>query len=169
MSRPTVGSEGKGPMSVDRFFTRLNPVVVWALRSPLHGLLSKGLMLITVVGRRSGRRYTIPVGYQRHGSTLTVLVSEAPRKQWWRNYGTPTDVEIELAGRRRRGQAAVVDPMSTEFRDRVTDTLRRLPWMGRVFGIDYDRHRGLDETQLAELRRGVAAVQITLDDTVDSD
>ena len=73
-------------INVDALASRLNPLVVAILRTPLvHWLLSPGLMLLTVTGRRSRRRYTIPVGYQRDGSDLIVLVSEAPKKQWWRN------------------------------------------------------------------------------------
>ena len=42
-----------------RFFMRLgNLFVASMLRSPLHGLLSGSVMLITVTGRKSGRRYT---------------------------------------------------------------------------------------------------------------
>src|SRR5206468_12338216 len=67
-------------VDLDRLMTRLNPVVAWLLRSPLHPLLSGALMLLQVTGRRTGRRYWIPVGYQRDGSTITVLVSRARRK-----------------------------------------------------------------------------------------
>ncbi len=44
-------------MDVDRIATRLNPLVAKILRSPLHPLLSPGLMLIEYSGRRSGRHY----------------------------------------------------------------------------------------------------------------
>ena len=72
-------------MSVDSFFSRLNPLIGLVLRTPLvHWALSPGLMLITVTGRKTGRRYTIPVGYQRTRDDFTVLVSEAWRKQWAR-------------------------------------------------------------------------------------
>ncbi len=70
-------------VSLDTIFSRLNPLFVWLLRSPLQGLASGGLMLLTFTGRRSGRKFTIPVGYQRDGDVLTVMVSYAARKQWW--------------------------------------------------------------------------------------
>ena len=73
-------------MSVDGVLSRLNPVIAALLRSPLHPLLSPGLVLVTVTGRHSGRRYTIPVGYQRDGDDLVVMVSEARRKQLRRRY-----------------------------------------------------------------------------------
>ena len=69
-------------MDLDRLMTRLNPLVAWVLRSPLHPLLDRVLLLLRVTGRQTGRQYWIPVGYQRDGDTITVLVSKAPRKQW---------------------------------------------------------------------------------------
>src|SRR6516162_5767260 len=63
-------------LDADWIMTRLNPAVTFVLRSRLHYPLSLGLMLLTVTGRRSGQRYTIPVGYQRRGECLLVLVSK---------------------------------------------------------------------------------------------
>ncbi len=150
-------------MSVDAFFTKLNPLVSLLLRSPLHWLLSPGLMLVTVTGRRTGRRYTFPVGYQRDAEVAWVMVSEARRKTWWRNLREPSPVELRLRGRLRRAQAAVVSPGSDEFRERAEQTLRRMPWLGRVFGIDYDRRAGLDQAQRKRLEEEIAIVRFTLE------
>jgi len=49
-----------------------NPVVKWILRSRLHRLLSAHLLLISVTGRRTGRVYTIPVGYHLRGDIHAV-------------------------------------------------------------------------------------------------
>jgi hypothetical protein len=45
----------------------LNAGVGLLLRSPLHGLVSGRIMLLTVTGRRSGRLFTVPVSYLCHG------------------------------------------------------------------------------------------------------
>ena len=149
-------------MSVDNAASRINPLVKAVLRSPLHWLLSFGLMLITVTGRRTGRRYTIPVGYQRHGDVLTILVSEAPKKQWWRNFHDPAPVDVRVKGKALSGIAELVAPTSPEFSARAEETLRRLPWMGRVFGVEYRKGEALDDEQIATLGRNIAIVQITL-------
>ena len=39
-----------------------NDFMAWVLRSPFHGMLSKGMMLITITGRKTGKTYTTPVG-----------------------------------------------------------------------------------------------------------
>lgn len=150
-------------MSVDSSASRINPLVAAVLRSPLHWLLSFGLMLITVTGRRSGRRYTIPVGYQRHDDLLTILVSEAPKKQWWRNFHEPAAVIVRVKGKPLEGVAQLVPPSSPEFRDRVQETLDRLPWMASVFGIAHDKGARLTDEQLATLGRNIAMVQVRLE------
>ena len=147
-------------MDVDRLMTRLNPLVAWLLRSPLHPLLSRGLALLHVHGRRSGRDYWIPVGYQRDGDAITVLVSRASRKQWWRNYRESGPVEILVRGRTLRGRARVLPPGSEAFRAAFDATFRRLPALGRQFGIRYDRTSGLTAAQCRTVAEDGAAVVI---------
>lgn len=149
-------------MDADRLMSRLNPGVAWLLRSPLHPLVSGGLMLLTVTGRRSGRRYAIPVGYQRSGDRITVLVSKAPRKRWWRNYLEPRPVEVRLWGRARRGEARVLPPGSPEFRKAMEASLRRIPFLGRQFGIAYRRGQPLAPEQWRRIEAGAAVVEIAL-------
>jgi deazaflavin-dependent oxidoreductase (nitroreductase family) len=150
-------------MSVDSVMSRLNPLIAAVLRSPLHFLLSSGLALITVTGRRSGRRYAIPVGYQREGDGVVVMVSEAKHKQWWRNFYEPAPVALRLRGSDRRGTAELVAPGSDDFRRYTEQTLSRLPWMARVFHVEYEREGGLRTDQLDDLGEEIAIVRIALE------
>lgn len=150
-------------MSVDAFASRLNPLVSAILRSPLHGLVSWGLALLTYTGRRSGRRISLPVGYQRDGDEVAVLVSEARRKRWWRNFQEPGDVELRLRGERRAGRAVVVPWQDPFFRRSAETALRRVPGLGRVFGVELAPGRGLGEAQLAKLGDEIAVVRIRLE------
>src|SRR5919201_997478 len=84
-----------------RVLHAINPFVSAILRSPLHGLLSTQLMLLTYTGRKSGKRYTIPVGYARDGETLVVFSS----RSWRRNLRGGAPVEVLLQGRRYTGTA----------------------------------------------------------------
>lgn len=40
-----------------------NPVVIWVLRSPFHGLMSGSTMLLSYKGRKSGRTYVTLINY----------------------------------------------------------------------------------------------------------
>jgi hypothetical protein len=84
----------------------INPLVRWLIRSPLHGLASRRIALITYTGRRSGRRYTIPVGYRIASLQVTITVGSPDRKVWWRSLTGPgAPVELHIGGRRRTGHA----------------------------------------------------------------
>lgn len=150
-------------MSADAVISRFNPVVAAVLRSPFHWLLSPGLLLLSYTGRVSGRRVTIPVGYQRSGDRVTILVSEASAKRWWRNFREPADVSLRIRGRNRRGRAELVPPDAPAFRESAERTLRRVPGMRRVFKVDFDRRRGLTPEQLRRLAHEIAVVVIHLD------
>lgn len=71
-----------------------NDFMTWVLRSPFHGLLSSGMMLITVTGCKTGRKYTTPVGYYRNDGYLWVLTSRD--RTWWRNLQGGAEVSLLL-------------------------------------------------------------------------
>jgi hypothetical protein len=152
-------------LDLDRLFTQLNPLVAWVLRSPLHPLLDRGLLMLRVTGRRTGRQYWIPVGYRHDGRTITVLVSKAPRKRWWRNYRDPGPVDVLLRGRTLHGRAHVVPTESSTFQEAVERTLRRVPGLGRQFGIRYARRAGLTPEQRLTVAANAVVVSIDLDGT----
>ena len=85
----------------------VNPVLRVFLRSPLHPLLSRPLMLLTVTGRRSGRAFTIPVGYGQDGDRLRVDLEWPERKRWWRNLRGGAPVSVLLRGVPRAGTGRV--------------------------------------------------------------
>src|SRR5215471_10859027 len=108
-----------------RVSMRINPLVDVVLRSRFHWLLSRGLTVITVTGRRTGRRYTIPVGYLEVSDAVVILVNDAPSKTWWRNYNQPGPIEVLLRGVLRRGRAVVIPARSEEFRRSAEESFRR--------------------------------------------
>jgi len=146
----------------DAFFTRLNPLMRVLLRSPLHWVLSSQLGLVTVEGRKSGRRYTFPVGYQRDGSRVVILVSKAARKSWWRNYREPGPMELLLRGKLLRGTARLAHPGGDEFRSCFELVFGQAPSVGRAFDLSYRRESGLTPEQLAQLAKEAAAVVVEL-------
>src|SRR4051812_34863444 len=77
------------------------------LRSPAHGLLSDKLLLLTFRGRKTGRRFSIPMQYTEQGDNKILLVPQSPeRKTWWRNLrGEGAPVRIRLRGQDRTGWA----------------------------------------------------------------
>jgi deazaflavin-dependent oxidoreductase (nitroreductase family) len=87
-----------------------NSLVLAILRSPVHRLLSGMAIELRYTGRRSGRRYVLPVQYAREAERLVVVPQDANSKTWWRNLLTPQPVSVRLNGRLRDATARVVHP-----------------------------------------------------------
>ena len=110
-------------------------MVLAILRSPLHRLLSGMAIELRYAGRRSGRRYVLPVQYAPAHGRLVVAPQGAESKTWWRNFRTPQPVTVRLKGRLREGSACVIPPGSPawdEDRRIYESRWRRLG--GRVVG-----------------------------------
>jgi deazaflavin-dependent oxidoreductase (nitroreductase family) len=90
-----------------RRMTLATRIVLLLLRSPLHRLVGDRVMLLAVSGRRSGRRYSLPVRYAVDDRTL-VVVAEADRTTWWLNLLRQAPVDVRMDGRRRHGIAHLV-------------------------------------------------------------
>ncbi len=55
---------------------------------------------------RSGRTFSIPVGYRRHGDDVTIGVRMPDSKTWWRNFlGAGAPMSLHLDGADRPGHA----------------------------------------------------------------
>ncbi len=146
-------------ISLNDIATPLNGLVGALLRSPLHFVASKGLMVLSWEGRKSGRSFSIPVGVQPHGDGLVVLISKRDEKQWWKNFRTPWPATVHLRGQERDVVGTVVEPGSEAFFGHCERTLRRLPWMASQFGgFRFDPAQGLTAEQRATLVENVGAV-----------
>jgi hypothetical protein len=84
-----------------------NPLIVGLLRSPLHPLLSARILVLEFRGRTTGRRFRLPVSYDRAGATLAVYTRHA----WWKNLRGGVPVVVVLRGHTLPARAeAVTDP-----------------------------------------------------------
>lgn len=143
-------------------FHRFNSQIEFVLRTPvIHWMLSPGLGLLTITGARSGRSYSFPVGYQQVDGRVVILVSEADTKTWWRNYREPGPATIRIKGHDVRGTAVVVDPESDEFAARIESTFRRISFLPKQFGIEFDEESGLSADNLSYLAERAAVVEVT--------
>jgi hypothetical protein len=76
----------------------LNRVMLGMLSTPLVSRgIGRRLVTLYVVGRKTGRRFTIPVAYTRQGEDLLVGTPFG----WGRNLRTGEPLEIRLKGKRR--------------------------------------------------------------------
>jgi deazaflavin-dependent oxidoreductase (nitroreductase family) len=77
------------------------------LRSPLHGLVSENVMIITFTGRKSGKFYTTPVNYVRDAGVLIILSQDD--RTWWKNLRGGAPVSVRLQGQDLKGVGEVYE------------------------------------------------------------
>jgi deazaflavin-dependent oxidoreductase (nitroreductase family) len=83
----------------------VNRIIRGLLRTPLVSrLIGRQLVTVYVVGRTSGRRYTVPVAYTRHDGDLLIGTAFG----WGRNLRTGAPVTIRIEGRRRLADVRVL-------------------------------------------------------------
>ena len=142
----------------------VNPVMAALLRSPLHGLLSRQVLLLTVTGRQSGRRYTVPLGYMRDGDALLVISQHADRKRWWRNLRGGASVAMHLRGRWLTGRAEVIEtPMAVAAEiERLIARLGPKEASARLY-MSLDITPPPTREQLARALHGVVLVRLATD------
>ena len=129
-----------------------NPIMAGLLRSPLHGLLSRGTMLITVRGRKTGRDVTTPVNYVRRGDELMTVSFRS--RTWWRNLRGGRPVNLLLSGRRRDAFASVTEA-DAEVARGLAEIVGQKPGYARALGIALDsagRPQPLDLARAATRR-----------------
>ena len=141
-------------------FMPLNPLIERVLRSRFHWPLSIAMAVVAWDGRRSGKRFSTPVGYQWGGDAVVVLISKPATKQWWRNFQSPWPADLVFKGRVRATMGEELPPGSPAFFEACEETLRRLPFMGgQLGGVRYRRNEGLDYEQRKRLEEHARAIR----------
>jgi hypothetical protein len=75
-----------------------NTIVRGLLRTPLISrVVGRRLVVVYVVGRKSGRRFAVPVAYTKRGNALLIGTPFA----WGRNLQNGEPVDLRLGGKRR--------------------------------------------------------------------
>ncbi|UQU62814.1 nitroreductase family deazaflavin-dependent oxidoreductase [Couchioplanes caeruleus] len=128
----------------------VNRLVQGLSRVPLVSrLIGRNLIILYVVGRKTGKRYTVPVAYTRHDGALLV----GSPFGWGRNLRTGEPIEVRFMGRRRPADVVVVsdeDAVVADYAVIARDNHR----FGAFNAIGYDAGGNPDP---ADLHRAWAA------------
>ncbi|WP_018159810.1 nitroreductase/quinone reductase family protein [Smaragdicoccus niigatensis] len=141
-----------------RYQSVVNKITTAILRSPLAKGPGQALVLLHVVGRKTGRHFDVPVAYARDGDALVVGTPFA----WARNMRTGEPVEVHYMGKLR-----VAD---VEVRSDVDDTMADYAILCRVnkqfAKFNNIRRDAAGDTDPADLRaaweQGGPAYRLTL-------
>lgn len=113
-----------------------NSLMAWALNTRgLQRMVGESVALLSFTGHKSGKSYTIPVSYDRDGATVTVITKRV--RNWWRNFETPREVRVRLAGRDYIGKAEIRTDEADNL-DFMTEYLTKRPIDAKAYGLAKD-------------------------------
>lgn len=102
------------------------------LNSPLHSLLGDRFALVTVEGRKTGKRYATPINVTKDGDIFTA--TSLRNRTWWRNLRGGRSASLHVSG-----ETLPVGGEVIEEQERVAGELTRLfqlhPGDVRFFGV----------------------------------
>jgi len=110
-----------------------NSLMKWAVTTPgIQAWVGQGVALLSFTGRKTGQHYTIPVSYFREDDTVTVTTKRL--RNWWRNFESPAEVELRLAGHEYLGKAEA-RPSDAETLDYMIRYLGERPVDAKAYGL----------------------------------
>lgn len=137
------------------FAKAMNKVPALILRSPLHGLMSGRYLLLTFMGRKSGKRYTTPVAYLREGDAF-LMTTDSP---WWGNLRGGAPVTLRVRGRQYEGTGEAVTD-ETEVVRVLDEFLQTQPGYGRFVGVKPGAGGRVNLSKLETAARGRVVVRV---------
>ena len=114
----------------------INSGMKFVLRSPMHGMVSKTVLLITFTGRSSGKTYTTPVSYSQFDDQVYVFTHAA----WWKNLSSDAPITLRLRGRDLHGLAEPIFEDKQAIAVGLTTHLRKVPGDARYYKVTFDDH-----------------------------
>ena len=136
----------------------VNHAMKFVLRSPVHGMVSKTILLITFTGRKSGKTYTTPVSYSQYGDQVYIFTHAA----WWKNLRSGTPVTLRIRGREFQGLAEPVAEDKQAIAAGLTAHLRKVPSDARYYGVTFDDHGNPRAEEVEKAVQTVVMIRIRL-------
>jgi hypothetical protein len=137
-----------------------DPIVKLLLLSPLHNLISGGVLMLTYTGQKTGKTYRVPLSYVRDGEDLLILTFK--RRTWWRSLKGGAPVTVRLQGRDLPARAYAE---SDDFR-RVSDGFARYiennSYLSKALDVPLDEDGKPDPEALERAAEGRVMVWLKL-------
>jgi F420H(2)-dependent quinone reductase len=143
----------------------INPLMRLILRSPLHGMVSAAILLISYTGHKTGKEYTLPVQYAQEKNVIYIMPGEPKNKTWWRNLRGGAPVRVTLRGKQVQGKGWVLDPAEgvEGIAAGLAVFLRRFPSLAKSFHVRPAADGAFNSEDLNKAAETIILVRIELE------
>jgi deazaflavin-dependent oxidoreductase (nitroreductase family) len=112
----------------------VNRTMKFVLRSPMHGIVDKKILLITFTGRKSGKTYTTPVSYSQSDGQVVVFT----HADWWKNLRGDVPVMLHIRGRELQGLAEPIAEDKQAVAAGLAEHLRKVRSDAKYYSVTFD-------------------------------
>ncbi len=136
----------------------VNQTMKFVLRSPLHGIVDKQILLITFTGRKSGKTYTTPVSYSQHGDQVVIFTHAS----WWKNLRGDVPVSLHIRGRDLQGLAEPIVEDKQAVAAGLAEHLRKVRSDAKYYAVTFDAEGNPRMEEVEKAAQLAVMVRITL-------
>ena len=136
----------------------VNSAMKFVLRSPVHGMVSKTILLITFTGCKSGKTYTTPVSYSQHDGQVYIFT----HANWWKNLRGGAPVTLRIRGLELQGLAEPVAEDKRAVAAGLTEHLRKVSSDARYYGVTFDDHGNPRAEEVEKAVQTVVMIRVRL-------
>ena len=140
-------------------YSIINPAINYLLRSPWHRRLSKRIMTVSYLGRRTGKHFEVPVSYYRNGSAVYCFTNG----QWRHNFNAETAATLRIAGTAYPARGKVFDGEHGEQIDLMSAYFKAVPQDKKFYGIRCGIDGELVRSQVEQALASITIIEFTLD------
>ena len=144
--------------STPLMFKILNPFMKTILKSPVHKVVSDGILIITFMGIKSGKEYSTPISYVMENGTVYCFT----HAQWWRNLAEGAEVKVRLQGQDTAGFAQV----EAEDMAKKTSAMRKMviakPQEAGFYNVTFDSDGEPVQEEVIKAAEEAVLIRITL-------
>jgi deazaflavin-dependent oxidoreductase (nitroreductase family) len=136
----------------------VNQAMKLVLRSPVHGMVSTTVLLISFTGRKSGKTYTTPVSYSQDGDLVTIFT----HADWWKNLRNGAPVTLRMRGRELQGLTEPITEDKGAVAAGLRAHLRKVPGDARYYGVTFDDQKNPRAEEVEQAAQTVMMIRIRL-------
>jgi deazaflavin-dependent oxidoreductase (nitroreductase family) len=136
----------------------INRTMKFVLRSPLHGIVDKQILLITFTGRKSGKTYTTPVSYSQSGDQVVIFT----HADWWKNLRNDAPVSLRLRGQELQGLAEPIAEDKQAVAAGLAEHLRKVRSDAKYYAVTFDEQGNPGSEAVERAAQSAVMIRIQL-------
>jgi deazaflavin-dependent oxidoreductase (nitroreductase family) len=128
------------------------------IRSPLHPLLGDSFAVISLTGRKTGRRISTPINVARESDGFTVVSFRS--RTWWKNLRGGRTAELRVGGKTVTVRATIIDRPS-EVAEGLKKYFGLYPGYAKYFGIHPAENGRIPDGDLEHAAKDRVMIRLT--------